>query len=163
MAGLAAEANSSPNCAYGPSPVPSCKSNPPENSAKKSPLNPPLRELRLVYARYLDHVLYNRALALSMKPQIREAVGWLVYECEQYVIVAWDRDAQPPTLHGGDPKASGLVLLKSDIVALERLRLEAEPPQEKSEWHINSPNATVTGEYAFRPTERKTQKKRMAT
>ncbi len=98
-----------------------------------------------------------------MKPQVREAVGWLVYECEQYIIVSWDRDAGAPALRGGDAKASGLVLLKSDIVALERLRLEAEPPQKKSEWHINSPNTTLTNEYAFRPTERKTQKKRMAT
>ncbi len=47
-----------------------------------------------------------------MQPQIREAVGWLVYECELYIIVSWDRDAGPPTLHGGDPKASGLVLAK---------------------------------------------------
>ncbi len=163
MAGLAAEANSSPDCAIGPSPCPSCKSNHQENSVKDSPLNPPRRELRLVYARYLDHVLYNRALALSMKPQIREMVGWLVYECEEYVIVAWDRDAGPPTLCGGNAKASGLVLLKSDIIALELLRLQAEPPQEKSERHINSPNTSVNSEYAFRPTERKTQKKRMAT
>jgi hypothetical protein len=38
-----------------------------------------------------------------MKTQIREAIGWLVYECEQYVTLTWDRDAEPPTLEGGDP------------------------------------------------------------
>ena len=53
-----------------------------------------------------------------MQPQIREAVGWLIYDCDLYIILAWDRDAEPPTLQGGDPKASGLVLLKSDILEL---------------------------------------------
>ena len=42
-----------------------------------------------------------------MQPQTREAVGWLVYDCDLYVILTWDRDAQPPTLQGGDPKAQG--------------------------------------------------------
>jgi hypothetical protein len=76
---------------------------------------------RLIFVRYLDHVLYNRASASAMKPQTREAVGWLVYECEQYVTLTWDRDTEPPTIHNGDPKASGLVLLRSDILELKRL------------------------------------------
>ena len=50
-----------------------------------------------------------------MTPQVRETVGWLVYESEYYLTLTWDRDSEPPTLKGGDPKASGLVLLKSDI------------------------------------------------
>lgn len=54
-----------------------------------------------------------------MSPQVREAVGWLVYNCDQYLTITWDRDAKPPTLKGGDPKASGLVLLKSDILELK--------------------------------------------
>jgi len=76
---------------------------------------------QFIYVRYQDHVLYNRSSALSMQPQVREAVGWLVYEAEQYIILSWDRDAAPPTLHGGDLKASGLVLLRSDIVEFRRL------------------------------------------
>jgi hypothetical protein len=60
-----------------------------------------------------------------MKPQIREAVGWLVYDCEDYIIIAWDRDAGPPTLKG-DPKASGLVILKPEIRELRELRSVAE-------------------------------------
>jgi hypothetical protein len=75
----------------------------------------------LIFVRYLDHVQYNRSSALFMKPQIREAVGWLIYDCEQYLILAWDRDAEPPILKGGDPKASGLVLLKTDILELRKL------------------------------------------
>jgi hypothetical protein len=80
-----------------------------------------LSSAELIFVRYLDHVLYNRTSALTVKPQAREAVGWLVYQCEQYIILSWDRDAEPPTLKGGDPKASGLVLLRSDISELKKI------------------------------------------
>lgn len=80
-----------------------------------------IKEGSLVYVRYRDHVLYHRGDPELMKPQVREAVGWLVYEGEDYITVVWDRDAEPPTLKGGDPKASGLVLLRSDILELKRL------------------------------------------
>ena len=113
--------------------------------------------MTLVFVRYIDHVLYNRASALAMKPQTRETIGWLVYECELYVIIAWDRDADPPTLHGGDAKASGLVLLKSDIIALEKLKVKTVISHENSNWVLNSPEPIVKDEYAFRPSERKTQ------
>lgn len=75
----------------------------------------------LVFIRYRDHVLYHRADPTAMKPETRETVGWLVYESLDYIIVCWDRSAEPPTLKGGDPKASGLVVLKSDVLELKRL------------------------------------------
>ena len=115
-------------------------------------------ELQLIHVHYADHVLYNRASALAMQPQIREAVGWLVYECDQYITISWDRDAGPPTLHGGDPKASGLVLLKSDIIALERLKVKAQISHGTVERVLNSQQPIVKDEYAFRPSERKTHK-----
>lgn len=80
-----------------------------------------VRPSSVVYVRYRDHVLYHRGDPVLMKPQIREAIGWLVYEASEYIILAWDRDAGAPTLKGGDPKASGLVLLRSDILELKRL------------------------------------------
>jgi len=113
----------------------------------------------LIVVRYVDHVLYNRVSALAMQPQIREAVGWLVYECEQYVTLAWDHDAQPPSLHGGDPKASGLVLLKSDILELKKLDAASSPLQKNSEWQINSTEPIAKAEYALQTEKRKTQKK----
>jgi hypothetical protein len=61
-----------------------------------------------------------------MQPQVREAVGWLVYECERHITISWDRDAEAPTLRGGDPKSSGLVILKSCILELKRLHVYAE-------------------------------------
>jgi len=56
----------------------------------------------LVYVRYQDHVLYHRGDPITMKPQTRECVGWLVYEGHDYVIICWDRDAGALTLKGGD-------------------------------------------------------------
>jgi hypothetical protein len=75
----------------------------------------------VVTVRYFDHVLYHRGDPALMKPQIRECLGWLVYKCEDYITMAWDRNAEPPTLRGGDPKASGLVILRSDILEMKHL------------------------------------------
>jgi hypothetical protein len=117
-----------------------------------------LENNNLIYVRYRDHVLYNRASPALMQPQVREAIGWQVYDCELYIILSWDRDAQPPTLTGGDPKASGLVLLKSDIIALERLEVKALISHGPVERVLNSSQPIVKDEFAFRPSERKTQR-----
>jgi len=79
------------------------------------------KPLPVVYACYRDHVFFSRANPLLMKPELRETVGWLLHECNDYVIISWDREAGPPTLKGGDAKASGLVLLRSDILELRTL------------------------------------------
>ena len=113
----------------------------------------------LVYVRYLDHVLFSRCSPLIMKPQIRETIGWLVYECNDFITLSWDRDAEPPTLKGGDLKASGLVLLKSDMLEFKKLEVCGLPLQKKLYCHLNSPTTTSKPEYALRPTERKTQGK----
>lgn len=107
----------------------------------------------LVCVRYVDHVLYNRAIAIAMKPQIRKAVGWLVYECEQYITLTWDHDDESPTLHGGDAKASGLVLLKTDILELHRIT-------RNSELDLKVKQPKQEDEYAFRPSERKTHSRK---
>jgi len=75
----------------------------------------------VVYIRYLDHVMYSRVDPLMMSPQTRETVGWLLYECEQYVTIKHDQDASTPTLRGGDAKASGLCLLKSTILEMRHV------------------------------------------
>jgi hypothetical protein len=102
----------------------------------------------LVYVRYLDHVLFSRCSPLVMKPQLREAVGWLNYECEDYIVLSWDRDADPPSLKGGDPKASGLVLLKSDTLEIKKLEAKALPLQNNCYCHLNSVTSNSSSEYA---------------
>jgi hypothetical protein len=140
----------------------SCKL-PSKESTGTSPLNPNAPFENLIYVRYLDHVNYNRTSALLMGPQIREAVGWLVYDCDLYIILSWDRDAGPPTLKGGDPKASGLVLLKSDIQRLVTFFPEPLPLQKTSNWHLNRKQPIQEDEYAFRPSERKTHRAKDST
>lgn len=75
-----------------------------------------MRKESLVRIRYRDHVFYHRSDPVAISPQTRETIGWLVYEGPDYVIISWDRDAGPPTLKGGDPKATGLVILRSNIL-----------------------------------------------
>jgi hypothetical protein len=74
-----------------------------------------------VYVKYRDHILFHHAEPVVLKPQIRETIGWLAYQNEDYIIVCWDRNADSPTLKGGDPQASGLVLLRSDIMELRKI------------------------------------------
>ncbi len=76
----------------------------------------------LVYVLYRDHIFFNRSDPLVMSPQTREAIGWLIYKCPEYITIAWDRDTGPPTLKGGDPKASGLVILRTDILELKFIK-----------------------------------------
>jgi hypothetical protein len=130
-----------------------------KGDAGTSPPNSPQPFKQLIFIRYLDHVLYNRNSAIAMKPQTREAVGWIVYDCELYLTLTWDRDAEPPTLHGGDPKASGLVLLKTDILELQLLKVCSLPLQKSFDWNLNRKQPIQETEYAFRPSERKTQRK----
>ncbi len=153
MAELTNNATQTPDCKFSPKAGSNSCKLPSKQDTGASPLNSPQS---LIFVRYRDHVLYNRSSALTMQPQIREAVGWLVYDCELYVILAWDRDAQPPTLHGGDPKASGLVLLKSDILVLQKLKICPIVLQKSLNWDLNCEQPIQEAEYAFRPTERKT-------
>jgi hypothetical protein len=132
----------------------------PKKDAGTSPPNP---TQQLIFVRYLDHVLYNRSPAIAMKPQTRDAIGWLVYNCEQYLVLSWDRDAEPPTLHGGDSKASGLVLLKNDILDLQRLDVHPQSLPENYELNLKSKQHKEESEFALQPKKRKTQREAMAT
>ena len=159
MAELTPNATLSPDCVFGTRTGGTTRKSSLQGDAGTSPLSPHQQFKELIFVRYLDHVLYNRASAVAMKPQTREAVGWLVYDCELYLTLTWDRDAEPPTLHGGDPKASGLVLLKNDILDLQKLKVCPLPLQKSFDWNLNRKQPIQETEYAFRPSERKTQRK----
>ena len=80
------------------------------------------KKFRLVKIRYLDHVEFRNMSFSKIKPIIRETVGWLVYEDDDYVIVVWDR----PALKGFavKPRESGLLILKSDIIEVETIEVK---------------------------------------
>ncbi len=75
-----------------------------------------------VHVIYKDHVLFHRVDPYLVAPQMRECTGWLLHVCPEYIVLSWDRDAGPPTIKGGDPKASGLLLLRTAILKLRRLQ-----------------------------------------
>lgn len=75
----------------------------------------------MIHVRYWDHLRFNHPNPETLMPVMREAVGWLVYQCPEYVIVSLDRSADPPRLKGGDPNVLGHVLLRAEILELRKL------------------------------------------
>jgi len=43
----------------------------------------------VIYIRYRDHVLFHMAEPITMSPQTRECLGWLVDQRPDYVIISW--------------------------------------------------------------------------
>lgn len=82
----------------------------------KNPKEPPL-----VRVRYRDHLLFRNIDPEKTKPILRETVGWLWRESPEAVLILWDRSVSPLPQGRIEPKASGLVILRSEIVSLRRL------------------------------------------
>jgi hypothetical protein len=132
---------STPDCIFGTKAGSNnCKSDP-TMSAGASPLNP------LLYVRYKDHVIYKNILQPAPEAIERETVGWLTHQNQDIILIEHDRTIKRKDISSG--KSNGIIILKSCI-------LEARPLQKNLNWHLNSPEPTSKGEYAFRPTERKT-------
>ena len=142
MVGLTAEANSleSSQMSSQSSPCRS-KSEPAQGSANTSPLHP------LLYVRYKDHVFYKNIVQPDPEAIERETVGWLAHETQDIILIEHDRTIQRKGISSG--KSNGIIILRSCI-------LEIVPLQNNLNWHLNSAEPTSKGEYAFRPTERKT-------
>ena len=75
----------------------------------------------VVLVRYLDHVLFRDADATTFKPWIRECVGWLDYEDEEYVRLVWERFMMPDPPAEPKPKATGLVIMKNAILEVRKV------------------------------------------
>jgi len=72
---------------------------------------------RIVKVRYCDHVEFRKYSLNGVAPVVREAVGWLIYEDDDHVILVFDR----PGNTEANGKASGLCILKSDILELSEV------------------------------------------
>lgn len=74
----------------------------------------------IVRLRYLDHVLYRDANPSDYQPWIRETLGWLDFQNDEYVRLVWERFSEP----GPDTartRASGLTICRKTILEMERV------------------------------------------
>ena len=74
---------------------------------------------KLVHIKYKDHILFrNSHPKLYFDVNVREAVGWLVFESEEFLCISNDRSVK------GLPNEaceSGFSIIKSDIVELKEI------------------------------------------
>jgi len=103
-----------------------------------------------VYIRYKDHVLFKNIKQPVEEAMERETIGWLSKETSEIILVEHDRTM--PNLQLNRGQGSGLIILKSCIIEIHEL-----PLQKPSNWHLNSSETIVKGEYALLPKKRKTQ------
>lgn len=75
----------------------------------------------LVYVRYKDHVFFKDVESEGCKPFIRETVGWLDYEDDEYIRVVWERFAQPHINVEATIRSTGLVILKKAIMEIKHV------------------------------------------
>lgn len=75
----------------------------------------------IVYVRYLDHVLFKSVDPKLIKPGVCEAIGWLQKEDERAIWIVWWRPVNRLPHERPSPAASGLVILKSDILELRKI------------------------------------------
>jgi len=74
---------------------------------------------RLVIIIYTDHVLgRNSNPKLYKSPNIREAVGWLTYKEDDFVVLINDRSVTPLPY---EVRENFLIILKSNIVEIKEI------------------------------------------
>ena len=75
---------------------------------------------RLVIVRYKDHVEFkNTNHKLYFDSIVREAVGWLLLETDEYIMLLYDRSVD---LLPNEAPESGLIILKSAITELRGIK-----------------------------------------
>jgi hypothetical protein len=75
----------------------------------------------LVYIRYWDHVIFRDSNPSCLRPVIRECIGWLMKENEQAVYILWDRSVKKLPHERIQPRESGLIILKNDIIEMKKV------------------------------------------
>ncbi len=75
---------------------------------------------RLVHIRYMDHIIFwNSDPSLYEGPNIREAVGWVEFETDDFICITYDRSVKPLPF---EKKESGLIIYKSGILEIREIR-----------------------------------------
>jgi hypothetical protein len=68
----------------------------------------------LTYVRYLDHVLFRNCDHSEIKPAIREAVGWVIFEDSKAMCLCSEKPFEP--LSNEKNLETGFIILKSTIL-----------------------------------------------
>ena len=75
-----------------------------------------------VAVRYFDAVLFkNIPGSTRIKPAIREAIGWLEREEEDFVCLVWERFAEPFSGEESEIRISGLSIRRADIIEMKKI------------------------------------------
>ena len=75
---------------------------------------------KLVYIQYKDHILFrNSNPKLYFDVNVREAVGWLIFDSDEFLCSTYDRSVQPLPYEACE---SGFSIIKSDIVELREIK-----------------------------------------
>jgi len=76
----------------------------------------------IIIVRYYDHILFKDVFSSSsLRPIVREAVGWLDYENKEYIRIVWERYADPMIGDESRLRTTGLAIRKADVVEIRRL------------------------------------------
>ena len=79
---------------------------------------------RPVHVLYMDHILYrNSNPILYREPDKREMVGWIIGETETAIWILCDKPVKPLSYRRISLAYSGFIILKSTILAIEKLDL----------------------------------------
>jgi hypothetical protein len=85
-----------------------------------SSICPTSHSKRLVHVVYRDHILFwNSDPSLYESPNIREAVGWVEAETDDFIRITCDRSVRPLP---HEKKECGLVISKVDMLEIREIR-----------------------------------------
>jgi len=77
-----------------------------------------------VHVLYMDHIIYrNSNPILYREPDKRETLGWIIRENEKAIWILCDKPLKPLSYRRISLEYSGFVILKSSILAIEKLDL----------------------------------------
>ena len=81
-----------------------------------------------IHILYMDHVLYrNSNPILYGEPDKRETLGWIIRENEEVLWILCDKPVKPLPYQRISLEYSGFLILKSTILAIEKLDLPLQP------------------------------------
>lgn len=75
----------------------------------------------LVKVRYYDHVEFKKYDFFDVSPQLREVVGWLTAETDDYIVILYEKPVSEDLKEISKLKPSGFIILKSTIEEVKRI------------------------------------------